>query len=268
MKKRGKITLKRLIGALYRRMENIPKFLMWKLPIKSTVENNQKLLKYKNIHKGKRCFIVANGPSLKNTDLSLLKDEITIGMNRIYLIEAVNNFRPSYIASVDIPSQLAQFTKEYNDINYIRFFNWNYKRHFEDQESLMFVKGRFNPAFSKDIIKKGVGNSKSVTYTCLHLAYFMGFEEVVLIGKDHSYNTTGISDNARLIESNGNESNHFIEGYYKKGMKWGMPDYKREEYTYKLAKEAFESEGRKIVDATIGGKLEVFEKVDYNSLFN
>ena len=36
-------------------------------------------------HRGERCFILGNGPSLKRTDLSKLRNETTFGLNRIYL---------------------------------------------------------------------------------------------------------------------------------------------------------------------------------------
>jgi hypothetical protein len=34
-----------------------------------------------------------------------------------------------------------------------------------------------------------------------------------------------------------------------------------------MARKAYEADGRKVLDATIGGKLDIFEKVDYESLF-
>jgi len=34
-----------------------------------------------------------------------------------------------------------------------------------------------------------------------------------------------------------------------------------------MARNAFESAGRRVVDATVGGKLTIFPKVDYESLF-
>ena len=257
----------KVLGAIYRRIIALPHTFAWFLPLQGSIKNKKKLQQFKNIHKGKRCFIVANGPSLKKTDLTLLKNEITIGMNRIYLLEKVNGFKPTYLVSSDMPTQLKQFTKEYNEIDHIRFYNWNARKLFDENENLIFLDARFSRRFGKDLIKERIGNSKSVAYACLHLAYYMGFEEVILIGKDHSYNTNGIN-NKRLVESTGNESNHFIEGYYKKGMKWGIPDYKMEEFTYNLAKNAFEKDGRKVFDATIDGKLDVFEKVDYQSLFH
>lgn len=37
-----------------------------------------------NRHFGERCFVLGNGPSLKNTDLSVLKDEIVFTVNQAY----------------------------------------------------------------------------------------------------------------------------------------------------------------------------------------
>ena len=41
------------------------------------------LQNFRDIHRGKRCFILGNGPSLAKTDLSHLRDEYTMGLNRI-----------------------------------------------------------------------------------------------------------------------------------------------------------------------------------------
>jgi hypothetical protein len=34
-----------------------------------------------------------------------------------------------------------------------------------------------------------------------------------------------------------------------------------------MARQAYTQTGRQVIDATVGGKLTVFPKVDYNSLF-
>jgi len=257
--------ISRIFKGIVRRILDIPQSIAWDFPSPAAKINRNKLQKFKDIHKGKRCFIIANGPSLANMDLSLLKNEITLGMNRIYLMEEMNGFKPTYLLCVDINNQLKQFTDEYDKLTINKFFIWNKRKLFHDMENLHYIKASFNPRFRKDITKR-VGNGKSVTYACMHLAYYMGFKEVILIGKDHNYDTRGISE-VKLIKSTGNENNHFIKGYYKKGMTFGVPDFKKEEYNYRLAKQAFEADGRKILDATIDGKLDVFEKVDYYSLF-
>ena len=38
---------------------------------------------FKDIHKGQRCFIVGNGPSLNDEDLSLLENEYVFTVNKI-----------------------------------------------------------------------------------------------------------------------------------------------------------------------------------------
>ena len=67
--------------------------------------------------------------------------------------------------------------------------------------------------------------------------------------------------------SDGPDPNHFSGDYFGKGFRWNLPDLETSEMAYRMAREYFEKAGRKIVDATIGGKLTVFPKVGYDSLF-
>ena len=254
----------RIYRAIVRRIVEFPDNILWQLPLKDVKKNNEKLKSFHNKHKGKRCFIVANGPSLQNMDLSLLKNEFTIGMNRIYLLEEIRGFKPTYLAVLDIDVQLEQFAEEYKNYKGIKFFIWNTRKLFGNQPNLMYFNRSMNSNFQADF-RKRIGTSKSVTYICIELAYYLGFNEVILIGKDHNYNVVGKPGD--YISSNGQEQNHFIKGYYTPGQKWVVPNYQEEEYCYKLAREAYENDGRKILDATISGKLEDFEKVDFNSLF-
>ena len=259
------ITISRIISAVFRRIRSIPSNIAWALPLPYTSKNKKKLGTYHNIHKGERCFIIANGPSLKFINFAKLKNEITIGMNRIYLMKAENGFMPNYLACIDKKSQLLQFSEDYDKLEIPCFFNWHLRKVFSKKPNQLFIKGKFSPKFSTDVVNEPMGNGKTVTYACIQLAYYMGFKEVYLIGKDHIYNT---NEKAGIgIKSTGNEDNHFIKGYYKKGQNWDAPDYKSEEFAYQLSKKAFENNGRIIKDATIKGKLNVFEKVDYSTLF-
>jgi hypothetical protein len=259
------ITIKRIIHAIFRRIGSIPNNIAWVLPLPFSSRNKRNLKAYNNIHKGERCFIIANGPSLKFIDFSKLENEITIGMNRIYLMKEQNGFLPNYLACIDKKSQLLQFSEDYDKLEIPCFFNWDLRRLFSKYENQNFIKGKFSPKFSTNIVDEPMGNGKTVTYACIQLAYYMGFNEVYIIGKDHSYNTTEKAGSG--IISTGDENNHFIKGYYKKGQNWDAPDYKSEEYAYKLSREAFEKCGRIIKDVTLGGKLAVFEKENFNKLF-
>lgn len=264
--KKEDITLKRILAAIIRRISYLPQFFTYYLPFGFYAENRQKMFKFKNIHKGERCFIIANGPSLKKVDFDLLKNEITIGMNRIYLMKNQNGFMPNYLACIDEKSQILQFHEELDLVEINCFFNYKLRGKFSKKQNQHFVLGKFSPKFAVNAPLELFGNGKSVTYTAIQLAFMMGFQEVYLIGKDHSYNTTASAGSG--ITSDGKEENHFIKGYYKPGQNWDAPDYISEEFAYKLAKKVFEKEKRVIKDATIDGKLNVFEKVNFNDLFN
>jgi len=262
---RQDIYLSRIIKAVWRRFSNIPQLILFYLPFGFFKRNRKSLASFRDIHSGKRCFVIANGPSLKKIDFNLLKSEITIGMNRIYLMKDQNGFMPNYLACIDKKSQILQFHDELDELEIPCFFNFDFRNKFSKKNNQFFIKGKFSSAFSKDPSRQLLGNGNTVTYAALQIAFFMGFDEVYIIGKDHSYNT-----NARAgvgIKSDGNEDNHFIKGYYKPGQNWDAPDYASEEFAYKLTRKEFEKAGKTIKDATIGGKLEVFEKIDFNTLF-
>ena len=97
------------------------------------------------------------------------------------------------------------------------------------------------------------------------MAFFMGFEEVILIGVDHNFTTQGPANTT--IVSSGDDPNHFAPNYFGKGFRWQLPDLEGSERAYILAREAYARAGRRIMDATIGGKLTVFPKVTYDELF-
>ena len=262
--KREDVYFGRIWGAIVRRVKLIPQTLLFYSPSSYYANNRKKLAAYKDKYKGKRCFIVANGPSLQKIDFNLLKDEYTFGMNRIYLMKDQNGFMPTFLACVDANSHLIPAHEEMDQLEIPCFFDFLYRKLFSNKSNQMFMLSGYNPKFRPDATHM-LGSGKSVTYQVMELAFYMGFSEVYLIGKDHSFNTTKAA--GKLTASDGNDDNHFIKGYYKKGDVWSAPDLTGEEYAYTLARKAYEEDGRVIKDATIGGKLQVFEKVDFYSLF-
>ncbi len=97
------------------------------------------------------------------------------------------------------------------------------------------------------------------------LSFYLGFEQVILIGVDHNFTTQG-KPNTTVV-SEGDDPNHFSPIYFGKGFRWQLPDLETSERAYRMAKVAYESAGRQVLDATVGGKLTVFPKVDYENLF-
>ena len=218
-----------------------------------------------NLHKGKRLFLIGNGPSLKKTDLSRLKNEYTLGTNRIYLAFPELGFSTKYYLSVN-DLVIEQCAGEIQNLAMPRFISWRGRRWIQPQENLYFIHTTYTgEKFAKDL-RGRVWEGGTVTYTALQVAYFLGFDQVILIGVDHNYVGASGKPNETVI-SQGDDPNHFHPGYFGKGFRWQLPDLVQWENAYRLARHTFETTGRLVVDATIDGKLTVFPKVDYDSLF-
>lgn len=238
--------------------------LKWRFHPKAVV-SRRRLRAFKNIHKGQRCFIIGNGPSLKNTDLSLLKNEVTFGLNRIYLLFDEIGFATTYHVSVN-KLVLEQTTEEISNLSIPSFISWGSHSFLEFRHNMMFLHSVFRdgPRFFSDITQ-GIWVGSTVTYVAMQIAYYMGFEKVILIGVDHNFATKG--EPHTTVVSPGDDPNHFSPHYFGKGFRWQLPDLQTSELAYLIADYQFKLLGREIVDATIGGKLEIFPKFDYKSLF-
>lgn len=237
-----------------------------------------KISHLKDKFKGKRCFIVGNGPSLNQIDLKKLENEYSFAVNSIYFKTREMGYKPTFYTVEDI-----QVIKDnINEINEYEcdymFFPSGEKRRFKKGENRYFLnldysfyvdKSKYfeTPRFSQDVAQE-VFCGQSVTIVNLQLAYFLGFTEVYLIGMDFSY---VIPDSAKVdgnvIESTENDVNHFHPDYFGKGKKWHDPKLHNVLKSYKLCKLMYELDDRKIINATVGGNLNIFERVDFKSLF-
>lgn len=227
-------------------------------------ESNRRLAEFKDLHKGQRCFIIGNGPSLNQTDVSKLHGEYTFGMNRIYLAFPQWGFTTSYYLSVN-DLVIEQCREEICCLPMPKFIAWRSRRHIPPTRELYYLYTTYTgPCFARDA-RRRLWEGATVTYVALQLAYFMGFSQVILIGVDHSFVTRG-EPNTTVV-SQGDDPNHFHAGYFGKGFRWQLPDLETSEKAYRMARQAYEADGRSVLDATIGGKLTVFPKVDYLSLF-
>ena len=224
----------------------------------------QRLGEMHNQHRGKRCFVIGNGPSLKQTDLSRLKNEYTIGMNRIYLGFSEMGFSTSYYVAIN-DLVVEQSAQDIQKLTMPRFVSWRARKWLQPQDNLFYLHTTYTgPRFSRDVTGR-LWEGATVTNICLQLAYYFGFDEVILIGVDHNYDTKG-KPNTTVV-SQGDDPNHFHPGYFGKGFRWQLPDLMTSETGYQMARQAFEADGRRVIDATVGGKLRIFPRVDYNSLF-
>jgi hypothetical protein len=228
-------------------------------------ESMARLAGLKNIHAGQRAFIIGNGPSLKQTDLGRLKGEITFGLNRIYLMFPQLGFSSTYFVSVN-DLVIQQCVQDISALPMPKFLSWRSHRFFPTGPlPATFLYTTYdNPAFARDV-RHRVWESATVTYVAMQLAFHMGFKQVILVGVDHNSNVPGKA-NATIV-SQGDDPNHFDPRYFGKGFRWQLPDFETSEIGYRLARQAYEADGRQMLDATIGGKCTIFPKVDYLSLF-
>lgn len=234
----------------------------WHLKLKCWI-SIRRLQKFKDKHKGQRCFIIGNGPSLKKTDLSMLKNEVTFGLNRIYLLFEKNDFSTTYYVCVN-KLVIEQIADEIVRLEMPKFISRRAGHCIDFTSDMMLLQPQLNRLFHTDITR-GIWEGATVTYVAMQIAYYMGFQKVILVGVDHSFVTTG--EPHTIVTLDGDDHNHFDPQYFGKGFRWQLPDLETSEEAYRLARNQFESSGREIFDATIEGKLQVFPKVDYSTLF-
>lgn len=218
---------------------------------------NPLIEKFKGIHSGKRCFIVATGPSLRMEDLDTLLEhqEICISVNSIWKAFSKTLWRPMYYVAMDYRA-LADI-KEDSVIPYLFLGdtdkNYWMKPHKENYMKHHFVyeyNEKRYPKFSEDFARKSYMGS-TVTYNALQLAVYMGFQEIYLLGVDFSY-----------AGQEGKYAHFYRE---KKLIATGFE--KQVRLAYLSTREYADQHGIKIYNATRGGKLEIFERIDFDELF-
>lgn len=239
---------------------------------------NNKIKSLKDKFKDERAFIIGNGPSLNKHDLSLLNDEYTFAVNGIFYKTEEIGFKPTFYVVEDNFVMKENLEKINRFECKYKIFPRNYKHLVKSKENTYFFKmdtGYYNdfspyyciPRFSPDASNK-VYCGQSVTMINIQLAYYMGFSEVYLIGMDHSYLIPKSAKiDGRTIESMEDDPNHFHPDYFGKGKKWHDPHLDRVERNYEYLKLVYEAKNKRLFNATIGGSLEVFERVKYEDLF-
>lgn len=228
------------------------------------------LQRFKNIHNGKRAFIIGNGPSLTMEDLNVLyvNNEICFGLNKIHKIFHQTTWRPTYVCMTDArvinacEDRLEEIAKE--SIVFMADRYCYSKADKKENVQYVHLKSEYFkpnlPGFSDDIVN-GVYWGATVTYDLgLQVAAYMGIKEIYLIGIDHN-NVGSVID----------PGNHFIPDYFEDDeagiYKNVVADFDAMDLAYEKAERYSREHGFRIYNATRRGKLEVFERVNFDSLF-
>ena len=231
------------------------------------LHERRRIESFRDLHRGDRCFVIGNGPSLRGLDLCPLAREKTFVVNHFYFHPQLADLRPSYYCVSDLSffdPKVHPRWREYLERlpgSTTLFLPIELKRRVRASP----IGARRNVYYvrcdrSCEIWRTGwmEVNASSVLATgdtvildfCLPLAHFMGFAEVVLLGCDTDM-------------GNGESAAHF----YEPQLPSRSAAYHRDVWSghvmrsYDVAARLFESTGRRIYNATAGGRLEVFPRI-------
>jgi Protein of unknown function DUF115. len=241
--------------------------------------------RFKGLHRGQRCFILGSGHSIKEQDLTKLAGEIVMTQNHFHVHEHIRIIKPTY--HVNVPKYQP---KEFDDdwrawlrsmderlpSETILFFGKNNK-YLVDEMGLFqgrsyYMKHGLSPVAIGNApvnITRTIMAVPTVLTQCLAIAIYMGFKEIYLLGFDldqvcrmndrsqvRFYGLSPITTNRAEIEAE--------EATGASGMDWvAMWVFWHE---CNLLKKEAERRGLKIINATQGGLLNMFERCKYESI--
>lgn len=256
---------------------------------KSVLTSNAKL---KNIHKGERCFIVGNGPSIKKQDLSLLHDEYTFTVNQLPRRNDYNKINSDFhlwtdkrFFDVDPKSpegnEILNVLRKAKNSNsrQIIFYAYDLKPFVEALELHNICETHYigedyhysvNDFDSIDLTKPIPGFSTVVHYA-ICVALYMGFTEIYLLGCD----CTSFITTAQAKMKNWEDGVHYgydVNDIEEKRLESSNNVYSMEKELlfnanvfkgYRELKVLCDKCGVKLSNATGGGLLESIDKVEY-----
>ena len=240
--------------------------------------NRTRLKALRDTHMGERCFIIGNGPSLMAKDLDQIKEKgiFTFASKGIYKIFNETNWRPDAWGASDL--DYIEIKKD--EINKLKGFIKLVCAQsvitqgilIEDAIYYPFIQAeRYPKCFNRDILD-GVHFYGTITGKLINIAVYMGFKEIYLLGCDNTLPTKIDESGKKVIDTSGKL--HFSQDYYSdadeenkayrnvdadKIMKYVCDSYKDIKYFCEMY-------GVKIYNATRGGTLETFPRVDFDNV--
>lgn len=242
--------------------------------------NLRKWKKLKGKYKGKRVFLIGNGPSLNKTPLYLLKNEYTMCFNRFELMTERFCWNPTFFAMSDttvIEDSLEIINKTIDKADYSFFLsetegNWNVENVLPSKDNILYFFFEGNQ-FSKKLPYLRAG--RTIAVDGLQILNYLGFEEIIIIGVDMNYVIQNTADLYKKTKSGGekvqstedDDPNHFDPRYFGKGAKYTNPN---EEVMNNMltsiqrVSEWFKAEtDTKVINAGYDSKVDSFERKDF-----
>ncbi len=236
--------------------------------------------KFRDCQRGRRCFVIGNGPSLKHQDLSALQNEITFAVNSFYLHPQIKSWLPTYYflsdpVYFDGSVDRKEFSQMTAAIGSTPIFVPHYAKDFLATSDLLTSEQTYYLATcggleetwrARPDLTKTIPGAQTVVQLAVLAAMYMGCSPIYLLGLDHDWLAHG-----------GEHLNFYSEQTVDEQPEGNLPGW-----TYRTMMEAMltmwdiyemlrrigDAQGIEIINATHGGFLDVFKRQSYESIIS
>ncbi len=236
---------------------------------------------YRGRHVGQRCFILATGPSVREQDLTPLASEICVGASDFYRHEEYERINPAYHV-------LAPLHEPFTDDDGIRRATELVERAspgqivfcgladrgfieranvFAAHEAVHYLKfmGMKEKAAALDLARP-LPLLSSATVMGLWVAVWMGFSKIYLLGCDHNVIWQWDGSPVNVVQ-------HFYEGapsigYAPFDIDRSLAAHLSVRAQYRWTKQIADLAGIEIFNASPGSYIDIFPRVEYESIIS
>lgn len=265
------------MGQNYR---DVKSWVHWKRFFYKNRKFFQKNKSIKNSESGKRCFVVATGPSIKSMDLKNLANEYCISVSNFFVHPDFQKIKPKYhlfVASHTpvTDDQMTSWLKDADEkfpknqkvfVSAVDKYLVDKHKIFTDDDIYYYLFGNANMTAGQTIdFTKRIPDSQTSAQIAMYLAIYTGVKEIYLLGVDHDW-ILHVGESRHFYEES---KSALMKGGYKE---WSQPlEVSFQAYinlwrVYKGIKEYADAHGVKIYNATPGSLLDVFPRVKLESV--
>lgn len=241
--------------------------------------------RFRNLHRGRRCFILGSGKSILDQDLKLLRGDIVITQNNFHAHEDVGVFAPAYHCVVPMyqpPSYASDWVSWFRAmearlpkttqlfagltsralLEQQRFFEG--RRHYiRAALSSLYLR---NAAYDLTRVVMEIGTALTM---CLEVALFMGFSRICLLGFDLSQLCEGRDRDWGRFYGTSPVTRNDAERRFEDDYDWNGENYYQFWKMWRgfvLLRTAAEKRDIQIINATRGGLLNCFHRERYEDI--
>ena len=173
-----------------------------KLPDNEVYKNWKRNIKFKDIHRGKRCFILGNGPSLSEIDLQKLENEIVFTTNFFNKVEGYEKVHTNYHFWIDAAlfnqrsdtkCEMDELMNCYHAISkekpvcFVPFLAVDFIKQYKLSDSLDFhylrIGKQMDESFKGEFeLSSWIPAWRNVIQYAIVTAIYMGFKDIYLLG--------------------------------------------------------------------------------------